>query len=190
MKISQLRWSTRVSFQILFFGILALAILYLFGFGYVRILKGAGDDVSKTLVTAFFSLLGSILLVVVGKIVERRMTVEAEIRKQKKPVYEEFLKTLFDAGFNNYKGELNSEQRKIFDDFSHKLILWGSPEMIQVWGDWRALSERGSSPSLREQQEIMARIFKGIRADIGNSVAGVTGRDLLRLLWKQDVIKI
>lgn len=154
MQIPKFKWSTRVAFEVVLFTTLLLGAIYLFGLGYSQILRDTSDDVSKTLVTAFFSLLGSVAVVVVGKLVEQKIKVESEIRERKRPVYEEFLKTLFEAGFSGNNGAFTGEQRKVLDNFSHKLILWGSPEMIQAWGDWRKLSELGRAPTVREQQEI------------------------------------
>lgn len=78
MQIPKFKWSTRVTVEVVLLTILLLGGIYLFDFGYPRILKDAGDDVSKTLVTAFFSLLGSVAVVVVGKLVQQKIKIESE----------------------------------------------------------------------------------------------------------------
>jgi hypothetical protein len=94
------------------FTLIALASIMLLGLGNSYMLSNTSDDISKTLITAFSSLLGSVALIVFGKLVEQKANIENDIRKKKLPVYEEFLKTLFDAGFRGNNGAMNEDQKR------------------------------------------------------------------------------
>jgi len=94
------------------FTLIALASIMLLGLGNSYMLSNTSDDISKTLITAFSSLLGSVALIVFEKLVEQKANIENDIRKKKLPVYEEFLKTLFDAGFRGNNGAMNEDQKR------------------------------------------------------------------------------
>lgn len=85
--VRRFKWPQRMAAEALILALFVLLLILLTALLFLlfnQFLKNGPDDVSKTLVTALFSVLGSVGILVVGKLVEKRMAIEAEIRERKK----------------------------------------------------------------------------------------------------------
>jgi hypothetical protein len=136
-------------------------------------------DLGKTLVTTSATILLAVLSLVGGKLWEQRLKIRDDIRSRKIPVYEKQIATFFSAIMSEkIKGKKISDRElaKAFTEFSEKLIVWGSSEVIQVWVKFRTTKFEGA-----EGLKTMEDLFLAIRKDLGNDNANLKNHELLRL---------
>lgn len=153
--------------------------LYWFASALIDKIAGIEGDLGKTLVTSSVTILLAVISLVVGKLWEQRLKIRDDIRARKIPVYEKQIETFFSVIMaEKIKGKKINERElaKAFTEFSEKLIVWGSSDVIQAWVKFRTTKFEGAQ-GLR----IMQDLFLAIRKDLGNDTSKLKDGELLRL---------
>ncbi len=156
--------------------------LYFFVAAVLDKLNSLNSDLGKAIVAGAVTLFAAVVTLVGGKIWEQRVKIQQDVREKRLPVYEKQIETFFSVLFAEKIGnEKPSEQdiQKAFLAFTEKLIVWGSPEVIQAWSAFRLNDWTSSTP---EAGFLKVEAFiRAIRKDLGNSNAGLPAGDLMRL---------
>jgi hypothetical protein len=145
-------------------------------------LSGLQKEVLAALVAASATITVSVITVVVGKYYERKRAIEQEIRNKKIPVYDEFIQFIFKVMYAAQTREPLPEEEvlRFFRDFSQKMIIWGSDEVIKAWVTAKSVAARGDAGKTGFLFE-MERVLFAIRKDTGHPNRGLMRGDLLRL---------
>jgi hypothetical protein len=165
----------------------ALAVLVLFfTLGLIGFLVWKlGSLLSSSLLSAIavpsLTVLASVGTLVYSKREEQRRAIDAELRKQKLPVYEEFIQFIFRVTFEGKPGVKPFEQDemiKFFVRFTPQLVIWGSDELIREYGNFREVS-RAEGNNLVLLVESVERLLLAIRKDLGHKNEKLGRGDLL-----------
>ena len=71
--------------------------------------------------------------------------------------------------------------KEFFANFTKKITLWGSPELLKAWIEVRKVSlEQSGGTATEEMIVVMEEFLLAIRADVGHSNKGLKKRDILR----------
>jgi hypothetical protein len=166
-------------------GIITLAVIafgfYLFVAAIIDKLNSANSDLGKTIVGASLTLIGATVTLVVGKLWEQKIKIKQEIREKKIPIYEQQVSVLFAALFSmKTKGIQISEKELLtaFLSFTEKLVIWGDPEVIRAWQEFR--NHTWNTDAIGGFRKLEAFIL-ALRKDIGTSNGNLTGADLMKL---------
>jgi len=145
-------------------------------------------QVSATVVTAVVTLIGSALTLVFTKKWDRHREIQQEHRKQKTPLYEEFIAFLFKLFMASKDGSsLTEDEMKAFMvKFTRGLTIWGSNDVILKYGEFRQIST--ANPDATRMAAVIEDILFSIRSDLGHP-SGLKRGDLLRL-FINDLDKI
>lgn len=151
--------------------------LYHFLVGLIAELKSMDSDLGKALVAG----VASVMVVVAGKIWERRSLRQQEAYERKIPVYEKQIAELFKVLMSQKRGESLDEDDLLvaFTEFTEKLIIWGGPRVVRAWRDFRVHDWSSGKP--RDGLAVLARLMLEVRADLGNSNRGLGQADVLKL---------
>ena len=188
------------------FGILGTALSFVFVallfYFLAKVIGGLVNDfaalpkeVSVPVGLAVVTILGSVFSLLIAKHLERKLLIEQEQRQQKLPVYQDFLKNLLNLFKNpkNPTGITSKDQISVFLwEFTEKIILWGSEDVIKKYLDFRSRSISMSklSPEQKEEFRIsssetsvsMARLLLSIRRDLGHANKNLQEREVLKLI--------
>lgn len=130
-------WTYFVGFVSLF---LLLGILVLLGYAlkyFIVIFSGLQKEVAATIIAAVTTVIVSVISLVIGKYLERKLSIEQDIRKRKIPMYQEFIKFWFDLLMAN-KGDISEdEMTAFFSKFTQNLLIWGSDDVVRKWSEYR-----------------------------------------------------
>ncbi len=180
-------WLPLVSVAIVF-SFIAFIIWIIFQ-GFLAIaskINEANFATVATLITALISLLGTLTVAYVSyqsllksKRVEKEKEIEQELRKQKAPSYEKFVKFLFEMHLaDKNQSPLSKDQMiKFILTFSQEQIVWGGDLVIKAWSNFKMVSENPTYPVLFAMEDILF----AIREDMGHLNKGLKRGDLLAL---------
>ena len=169
---------------------LGLLLVLVGGFGYglyelVKWLSSTNSELLKVALTVTLDALSSVLLLAIGKHLERKAAVLQEIRVRKIPVYEELIGLFFTILFNGRNGNpsLTSDQLALkFAEITPKLLVWGSDEVVLAWGNFRTnLAGADGTEAGPERVLELEDVFWSIRRDLGHSGKTLSKGSLLRL---------
>lgn len=113
--------------------------------------------------------------------------IERDHRLQRAQVYEELFKNIFTVFMSaRLKVESPSEDEMIryMFDFNRRVILWGSPQILKSWGEFRTLAPEGSHLSEEKNLEVLIALenfLLAVRRDLGHSNEGLDTGDLLQV---------
>lgn len=183
-KQSKIKW-WQVVLSIIVMGVLCIAIRYIL-VSLWKVFSGLQKETAAALIAASATILVSVFSVVGAKYYERKRVIEEELRQRKIPIYEEFIKFLFKI-IGNEKLESESlnekDMEKFFIEFTQKLMIWGSDEVIEQWSKYRKVSiehfENGDS-NLNDMFQL-ENILLAIRKDTGHKNKNLKKGDLLGL---------
>jgi hypothetical protein len=155
--------------------------IYLFISALVTKLSTIEGDLSKTLVASAATVTVAVTTLAFGKLWEQRQKLRQDLREKKIPIYEDQLKTLFRVMMAEKRGEKPPSEQEImraFSQFTERLIVWGSSDVIRAWVEFR------TKPFGDDPQAGLLRIeaiLRAIRKDLGENLTGLKHGDLLRL---------
>lgn len=120
-----------------------LALIAGGGWGVWKTLTALSPQVATAIVAGVATLLVSVFSVLWSKRVDRLREIEQEQRKQKIPVYEEFLSLIFRMLFAEKLGEgpvTEQDMMKSMRLFGQKIIVWGSDDVLKEYVSWRRVA--------------------------------------------------
>jgi hypothetical protein len=200
MKKTTNRWYTFIT------GILLFALTGFLAWGVVKIwllfwdyISHSKPEIGAAIIAGSFTLLVSVLSVVVAKVLERnkelalrRWEQEQELRKQYVPIYQELVEFLFKLlrASKTEKPMSEEEMNEFFVSFTKKTIVWGSDRFLKDFSTFRdssagyaqlAQSGNTSNADLIETMVTLENLLYSIRADCGHENKGLKKGDLLTL---------
>ncbi len=157
----------------------------------------------KETTVAILAASAAISTAIIGNALTQQATAQREIaeghRLHKTQVYTEFF-DLVVKGFQavkvpddlpeDQKEEWHAEQLKEITqgylDFSKKLLLWGSPEVVKAYENFRRYGQESQDLPNKQQTsaEIIYRVddvFRSMRSDLGLNNRGLARGDLVKL---------
>lgn len=170
-------------------GIGSLAVLAALLFGVVEVVAflaryvghqvfhGVNPTVAAAAVTAMATVLVTVATLVIGRYVERRKAVEAEIRGSKIPVYTRLVSGLMRTVMNP-ESSSEDDVAQFLREITPDLITWASDDVLLAWSKFK-----------REAQVLVSedtvfsfeQLLSAIRRDFGHSGRQVKEGDLLAL---------
>ncbi|MBJ7297130.1 MAG: hypothetical protein JHC73_12620 [Dolichospermum sp.] len=156
--------------------------LYYFISALIDKLNSINSDLGKAIITGGVTVSIAVLTLVIGKLWEQQVKIQQDIREKKIPVYEKQIEIFFSlifAGKNGDNQPTQEELGKAFQLFTEKLIIWGSPEVIQAWSEFK-LYDWQNSDSLEGFLKVEA-LLRAIRKDLGNSNSNLAVGDISKL---------
>ena len=150
-----------------------------------KTLTSLSPQVATAIVAGVATLLVSVFSVLWSKRVERLGEIEQEQRKEKIPVYEEFLSLVFRIVLADKLGEgpvPEQDMMKFISVFSQKIIVWGSDDVLKEYATFRRLSAAATA----QEAPILnlfaiERLLLAIRRDVGHKNKNLAQGDLLRI---------
>lgn len=135
--------SLKKFFQIVF-GLVSIAAL---GWGSVELLRfvwklfsTVEPALGAALVAASATVLVSVLSVLLSKRSESKALIASQLREKKVPVYEKIVNHIFLITFADKLGKqppTEEENIQFFANTTTELIIWGSKEIVDAFGDFR-----------------------------------------------------
>lgn len=141
------------------------------------------------MITVFSGLIG---IMYTQKQIKQREIDESH-RAKKIEIYQGFLiqTTAMFQGENknsNQKTPTEEEKIKFFSKFNEEILLWGSPEIIKIFLEFKNISSKESSENDFEILIVANKLFKAFRVDIGLSNSSLNNCELIKLFINSDEI--
>jgi hypothetical protein len=173
-------------FAVIWGVILMVVVLAVFGFGIYWFVAALIDkiasvegDLGKTLVTSSVTILIAVISLVGGKLYEQKLKIREDIRLKKIPVYEKLIGTFLSVVMQDKlkkKKITEQELAAAFVEFSEKLMIWGSSDVIKAWVKFKKVGTEGHAALYAIEV-----LFLAIRKDLGNDVSLLKNHELLHL---------
>jgi hypothetical protein len=154
-------------------------------------ISSGSTEVNVAIFSGSLTIVSSVIIVVLSRRFERQKAIEEEQRTKKIPVYSEFLdfwikRVLLSA--KHKKTITQKEMEQFLGDFTQKLMLWGSDEVVK---EYVGLRRRSGTTTSREDAKQFLFDFEGIiyliRSDLGHKNKDLEQGDLLRLFLTEDL---
>jgi hypothetical protein len=169
-------------------GILVLATLLglvsLLGWAILVALTSINATVAAAIVAGSATVLVSVLSVILSKQWERRREIEQEHRKQKIPIYKEFLAFWFKVAAAQKPGATpvtDEETVQFMRDFTQKLMFWGSDGVIREYAIFKRQMNNALDAPLDAVMGL-EKVLLAMRADTGHRNKGLAPGDLMSLV--------
>ncbi|MCG7337067.1 hypothetical protein MHZ95_17545 [Sporosarcina sp. ACRSM] len=179
--------SLKKTFQFLF--ALSIVIGIVFGIWFIinqiwRAFSNLNDGVIAAIVAATTTFLVTLISIVLGRYYERKLLIEKEMRDKKIPIYNEFIEFIFKILEISRKGEKITEEEmtEFFSEFTQKILIWGSDDVISQWSQYRKRAVEGVSQGTNINSMFeLEKLLIAIRKDTGHKNSKIKTGDLLRL---------
>lgn len=172
--------------------IIGLTVFVLFLWGIYQLfaltfetLTKLDNDIATAILAASTTIIISVVSILLGKYLERRSTIEKELREKKIPSYEKLTRFFFELLYKKEKlGQELPEDQLIneFSEITQGLMIWGSDSVIKKWSEFRQVS---SNPNqLNESYKtlfLLESLLLEIRKDIGYKGYNLQEGDILGL---------
>ncbi|WP_339322142.1 hypothetical protein [Paenibacillus sp. FSL W8-0194] len=168
---------------------LAIIVGFLYGFWYLlsslwRAFSGLPKEYVPAIVTAVTTFIVAVMTITLGKYLERRMIIDKEMREKKIPVYNELIDFMFDL-MDNPHSKTPVEMNDFIKDFTKKILVWGSDEVIIQWSNYRNISKRkeeANDPNIILKE--LEKLLLTIRKDVGHKNKNLKEGILLSMFLK------
>jgi membrane protein implicated in regulation of membrane protease activity len=174
----------RANWKQVLLSLFALSVLLAFFGGIVWagwwVLATLSSETAAGIIAAAATVLVSVLTLVLSKRYEHQREIEQEHRKQKTPIYEDFIAQLFKVMMGGKYGNAKVTEDELmifFSEFAQKMLIWGSDKVVQQYVIYRS---GGTDDGLQHMIRLENLIY-AIRADLGHKNAGLKQGDMFRL---------
>ncbi len=175
--------------------ILSIVVILIIGFAVFKgvfflfkYLDSLQKEVAASIIAGSTTIIVSVISITLAKYKENKRSIEFEIRGKKIPVYVEFINFIMKILSQDKIGgkKMNEESiTKFFMEFTEKLLIWGSDEVIKNYTRYKAKmlststekNEKGDVSSLF----ILEELLLAIRKDTGHKNKNMKTGDILRL---------
>lgn len=144
-------------------------------------------EIGAALIAAVATILVATLTVTLGKYFERQKELDALYRDKKLEIYDQFLTQFFSVWFTEGKaveGEQTPDMVAFFRNFTSKLVLWGGPEVVQVFAEWKEHLAAGNPDA--QSVFLTEKFLNAIRADLRHSSKGLARGWFARLFLRES----
>lgn len=143
-------------------------------------------DLASALITASATSIVAVLTISIGKYLERKKDIENQQRLKKIEMYEIFLQkwlTYLLSSSTEEKSSLieSTEFKNFLKDFTAKLILWGSDQVVKDYSNFREESQKSQPQKKYETIYKFENVLFSIRKDLGHGNKPLKDGDLLKL---------
>lgn len=158
--------------------VMILAILALLVIGLIR---GLEDNPALVIsvITAGFTVGGSIYAVGYQARTERRDEAARIHREKISGYYEQLIKFLFDVAKREGEEGLTDDDLEFMRELAQKMLLWSGPGLVSAWSAWLRLL--ATEPPAEQAMVGYGRTLKAIRGELGHDDSALDLRDLLHL---------
>lgn len=155
---------------------------------FLDIFSQLSNDVAASIIAAASTVLISVISIIISKLYERRQEIRKEHRDKKVPVYEELISFLLKVFLAEKAGRKKLSEKEIaifLMDFTEKIIVWGSDEVIKSYQKFR--DETIKIPKNKEEVPHINSMFYledlmlEIRKDLGHRNKDFEKGDVLSL---------
>lgn len=165
----------------LLFLLAVFSLIILGSLGVWKVGVTLSPQITAAIIAGVATVLVSVFSILWSKRSERLREIEQEQRKQKLPIYEEFvafvLKLILAEKLGN-KPVPEKEMIKFMSTFAQKLIVWGADEVLSEYVAFRHMAATGSGLQIAFAVE---KLLLAIRKDIGHKNAKLQSGDILRV---------
>ncbi len=154
----------------------ALALMATYVWGVIN-----GEATAVTAATA-------ILVFALGEVFRRRLAAQQYRWDKIAPQWETWLSHLRKVtnATPEQHVELADETERVMGDFGDKLLLWGSPKVIEAWVAMRRLAADGP-PTVEDQIGAYGKLLLAIRREFGHGDWSLTEADLFRVIFNDEL---
>lgn len=178
---------------------LAILIVLLALLGYLlflglRAFTKISPELAAPLIAGSLTIVGAFLSTSLARSVDRRREIEQEQRRQKIPIYEEFMAFWFKAVVMPEPGQqtvAESDVRAFMRDFTKRIITWGSDDVLKEYSEMMQSIYSSGQVNVGENKgrgrDLMLaweRVLFAIRRDLGHKNTGLGSGTLLSLFIK------
>jgi len=157
----------------------SIGLLFIIGIGWLiyQLIIFAFENFNKIDINIFITIIGGTVTIssfYITRYLERKKTIELEIRNKKIPIYEEFFNFYFSVMLkSNTEEEIsNKEMIKFFTEFNQKAIIWFPEHILKSYIEWKNNLTKFSTNqgvSLKEVILHQEQFMNQIRKDIGHT---------------------
>lgn len=168
-----------------------IGLLLIAGIGYLiyKIVIIIFQNFNKIDINIFVTIIGGTITIssfFITRYLERKKTIELEIRNKKIPIYEEFFDFYFKAMFKNRTDEEMTTEETIsfFQQFNQKAIIWFPDNILKSYIEWKhniTNFSNNQGMSLREIILHQEQFMNQIRKDIGHANKNLIPGDITSL---------
>ena len=117
----------------------------------------------------------------ITKHLDKKQKIEQQIREQKIPIYQEFIKFFFEM-LHRKDGEkmTQNELEKFVRDFNEKAIVWLSDDSLKAYITWRDKANKPDGEPMSSMLEFEKLLFS-FRKDIGHKNQDIKKGDILSM---------
>lgn len=141
------------------------------------------SELTVAILALMGTVLASVLVAMLGRNLETQARIEQDIREKKIPIYQQFLAALFTNMMAEKVGKpklTDKELMQQMSEFVQGAIVWGSPEMIQVWNEIRTAGQTGALDP-KGTLLLYERLMLTMRKDLGHNADNFDQGELVRL---------
>ncbi|MCW5892623.1 MAG: hypothetical protein KIT14_19080 [bacterium] len=150
-----------------------------------RVLASLDSDIAVAIIAAAATAFVSVLSIVLAKAYEARALVLKEHREKKTPVYEDLIKFMFRIlmGAKTGKAPTEKEMLDFMSDFTQRVIVWGSDDVLAAWVKWRrtAVNAEALKTNPMTLMLLYEQLILTIRRDLGHKNQNLRTGDVLAL---------
>ncbi|ODA07346.1 MULTISPECIES: hypothetical protein [Paenibacillus] len=155
----------------------------------LKIVKTLAPQVLAAIIAGMFTVFVTVISLIIAKRRENKQSIDEQHRIKKIPIYEEFLQFWFKVLLHGKIGKPVTEEEMLnfFTEFTQKLILWGSDEVILEYGEFRTFfmklsqAEGQNSKEATKSIQKFEKLITAIRKDVGHKNSGFKKNDILKL---------
>lgn len=150
----------------------------------VHVFQGLNREVAAAIVAALGTAVVTLLSVLATRVFERRGAVERAQQERRIPVYEEFVSGLlqfFGKTIQEPEVDHSADVTKLMAAFTEKVIIWGSDDVVQLWGRYQYQIRAAQTDEQRAEMTFMLeQLLLGLRRDLGHANKKLGRGDLLK----------
>ena len=169
-------------------GIIAvlIAIFAVVYWGLPALLAQLKGKISGGMVLGLFTVVGSVVGVLVTQWQIKKREIAEVHRRKKKEIYQEFMNEVLVRMFTTVRKEsiealdeetFQEDLQEFLTKFTGQMIVWGSPDVVKAFLEWQRAAQEGEEV-LRQTDKVL----RAIREDLDNSNVGLQEYDLLKLI--------
>jgi hypothetical protein len=173
-------------------GLLALVTMAGLLYWIISAIFSLEKEIAAVILAGMLTVFGSVLSLIFSRQYEKKREVEREIRNQKIPIYESFIKFLFHKVWFRLKedGDVDGgdpELVEFMQEFSVSVLIWGSDDVLREWIKFVA-SMRSFGTEQKDSTDVLVnaivptgQLLISLRKDIGHDNKNLTGLGLMHL---------
>ncbi|MFF4294802.1 hypothetical protein ACFY0N_14210 [Streptomyces vinaceus] len=140
-----------------------------------QVFHGVNPTVAAAAVTAMATVLVTVATLVIGRYIERRKAIEAEIRASKIPVYNRLVSGLLRTILNHDSANAD-ETAQFLREVTPDLITWASDDVLLAWSKFKREAQSSTSEDAVFSFE---ELLSAVRRDYGHTGRKLKEGDLL-----------